>query len=413
MLSATATPCAYSPSPNEPLPYFRQSDQKRGINSIEVELDESNKKRREKIMRMMEKGSSAKAKEAIVGSSTHAPSFARMAFVERWRASKAASENSASIKLSDGANGENSTAATGAMAEEQRASATTTKKKSKKKKVAEEESQDTKESSPPSAPASKKKSKKKAQKEERERAEKELAEREAAAAAAAAAKIKEEETSKKGKKGKKKDLAAQAQVQTEAGEAEAASKKPVKKPSKSKKAKIQPSPAATNSSLSSDVQQQKGNLGVTPQQQAPLNMNMYQQQMLGYPVQGAQPGNLASSYPSLFGGNTNGGSIALPGQMSNYNPQQQQLLQQAATQRLLQQQQQQSGMKGNFMMNPNQANQMQQHLQALAAMQQQQQQNQTMATSQPPQPQAQFNPQDSLPVGVGLSNLPPNWNGMG
>jgi transcription factor SPT20 len=391
MLSATAPPCAYSPSPTTSLPYFTPSIRKRGINSIEVEMDESNKKRREKIMRMMEKGSSSKAKETIVGSSTHAPTFARMAFVERWRASK----------------------------DEQRAAP---KKKSKKKKVVEEEGQEAKDASPPApAPAAKKKSKKKTAQKDKDQAEREQAEREAAAAAAA--KVKEEETTKKSKKGKKKDQAAQqqqaqqqaaqaqamalvqvqalAQAQADAAEAES-NKKSGKKTTKLKKAKIQPNPAA-NSSNPPEMQQQQQPYGGAPPPQ------MYQQ-MLNYQAQAMNQGSpanglSAASYPGLFAGNINGGGLALPGQAGNYTNVQQQI-QQAAARGL----QQQPGMNGNFMMNP----QMQQHLQALAAMQQQNMSHspQSMPSSQPLQ-QGQFNSQDNaLPVGVGLGNLPPNWNTM-
>lgn len=66
-LSATALPSAYNPSSSAssgpPLPYHRHQQQaqtastrKRGINSIEVEADEANRKKRDKIMRLMEYG---------------------------------------------------------------------------------------------------------------------------------------------------------------------------------------------------------------------------------------------------------------------------------------------------------------------------------------------------------------------
>lgn len=386
-------------------------------------MDESNKKRREKIMRMMEKGSSSKAKEAIVGSSTHAPSFARMAFVERWRASKAANDVNTSIKLSDGLHRDmGSTSAT----DEQRP---VPKKKSKKKKVVEDEGPEAKDASPPApAPAAKKKSKKKAaQKDVKDQAaEREQAEREAAAAAAAAAKVKEEESTKKSKKGKKKDQAAQqqqaqqqaaqaqamamaqvqalAQAQADAAEAES-NKKSGKKTAKLKKAKIQPAAKPSNPSEIQQQQQQQQPYGGAPPPQ------MYQQ-MLNYQAQSMNQGSPASglsaaSYPGMFAGNLTGGGLALPGQAGNYTNVQQQIQQAAAAQRGLQQQ---PGMNGNFMMNP----QMQQHLQALAAMQQQNLSHspQSMPASQPLQ-QGPFNAQDNaLPVGVGLGNLPPNWNTM-
>lgn len=413
MLSATAPPCAYSPSSTAPLPYFRHSDRKRGINSIEVELDESNRKKREKIMRMMEKGSSNRAKESIVGSSTHAPSFARMSFVERWRSAKAANE-ATTVNLSDGGMGDGTGTAN---ADEQKSG----KKKSKKKKAGEEEVQEVREGTPPPG---KKKSKKRAQreKEEREKAEREQAQRDAAAA-----KAKEEEGTKKGKKNKKKEreLAAQQQAQAEAEAAEVAAaaaaetKKAAKKASKTKKAKIQPSPATTNASISSDAQQQKNGLGTS--QQGPHGLGMYPQQMGGYPMmnqpglgQSNSGGGLHASFPNQFP--NNGGGLNLPGgQTNNYSSgqqqQQQQQLQQAAIQRALQQ----SGMNGNFMMNANHSNQMQQHMQALAAMQQHNLGNdstQSATQTQDAQRQAQFG-QDSLPVGVGLGNLPAGWSGMG
>jgi hypothetical protein len=411
MLSATAPPCAYAPTPTTSLPYFAPSNRKRGINSIEVEMDETNKKRREKIMRMMEKGSSSKAKETIVGSSTHAPSFARMAFVERWRASKAATDANASVKLTDGMHGDTGN---GSMTDESRVTAP--KKPKKKKKAAEEDGQDVKDAAtPPLIPATKKKStKKKKDQEAREQAERE-------AAAAAAAKVKEEESTKKGKKGKKKDQAAQqqqaqaqaqamaqmqalAQAQVEAAEADSV-KRQGKKTTKLKKAKIQPSPAP--SANASEGQQQYSG--------APQQQQMYQQ-MLNYQPQSLNLGSTtaaglsSSSYPGLFAGNVNGGGLALPGQGGNYtNVQQQQQLQQAAAAAAAQRglQQQQPGVNGNFMLN----NQMQQHLQTLAAMQNHNLSNSPQ--SQPMQVNSQFNSQDALPVGVGIGNLPPNWNTMG
>ncbi|UZJ52722.1 hypothetical protein CBS101457_002042 [Exobasidium rhododendri] len=431
MLGATAPPCAYSPLPTAPLPYFRQTDRKRGINSIEVEMDEANKKRREKIMRMMEKGSSAKAKETIVGPSTHAPSFARMSFVERWRSMKATDAHS--VKLTDGnGSGEGGAGLTG-TADEQKA--VSSKKKTKKKKnAADEEKREPKEATPPTTQTPKKKSKKKSQKEkeekeERERVEQENAERAmaAAAAAAAASKNKTEETKKKAKKGKKKDkdAAAQAQIEAEAAaEMEASvtdsSKKLTKKASKSKKAKIQPSPVSNQTST--DTQQQTNALN-TPQP-VPMNSNSYPKHANNnnYMMMNQHQQNLGQGNPALFPGqfnSNNSSGISLPGGQTGafsngQQQQQQQQQQQAAIQRALQQ----SGMNSNFMMNSAHPNQMQQHLQALAAAQH----NTNHAGSASPQiiPQANqqqgqqqhFNTQDGLPVGVGLGSLPPNWNSM-
>lgn len=449
MLSATALPSAYSPGPSAPLPFFRHaSDRKRGINSIEVELDEANKKRREKIMRMMQRGSSTKAKETIVGPSTHAPSFSRMSFVERWRTLKATNEANAG-KMPERGLGELS----GSMLIDDKAPSTTTKKKTKKKKAApaaaaaaappaaeEDAAQttaETKESTPPASTPAKKKPKKKAQreKEEREKAEKEQAEREAAAeAAAAAAKVKEEETPKKGKKKGKKEKEQEAQQAAAALTAttptasttdtpSTTKKQPTKKTSKAKKAKVEPSPATTNATLSGDSSQSNGNLVGMSQAQTPI---MYPQQMSGYPMMNQNLATVGLNGSPLM-------PAAFTGQFGNnqvITPQQQQL-QQAAIQRVLQaqqlqhqqqQQQQQAaqqpggGMNSNFMMS---APQIQQHFQALMQQQQlrqqqQQQQQQVNGLSMSPsQQQGQFGGQDSLPVGVGLGNLPPNWNGMG
>lgn len=68
MLSATALPSTYSPVASSPLPYHRRASRKRGINSIEVEMDKANKKRREKILRLMEHGS--RTNDGFVGPSS-------------------------------------------------------------------------------------------------------------------------------------------------------------------------------------------------------------------------------------------------------------------------------------------------------------------------------------------------------
>lgn len=61
MLSATAPPSAYTPSACSPLPFNRNASKKRGANSIEMEKEELNRQRREKIMRLMENSLRARA----------------------------------------------------------------------------------------------------------------------------------------------------------------------------------------------------------------------------------------------------------------------------------------------------------------------------------------------------------------
>ncbi|GAC74933.1 hypothetical protein PANT_13c00071 [Moesziomyces antarcticus T-34] len=223
MLSATALPSAYSPSQDSP---FRSS-KKRGANSIEMEREEMDRQRREKIMRLMQhghkgalhagaasgmmpgagrSGSAAMDPSAMLnaqGASASAaaatafvPTFGRMGFIERWRMGRNAAMGPIPGGPAPGAAPGAANGAPGAAG----------KKDTKNDK----EDADAGNASAAKKPPSKKKKKAQREKEEAEaaaaaEAAKKKAEEEAAAAAAAAKKPKKKLTKKEREEKERKE----------------------------------------------------------------------------------------------------------------------------------------------------------------------------------------------------------------
>ncbi|TKY89639.1 hypothetical protein EX895_001424 [Sporisorium graminicola] len=261
MLSSTALPSAYNPSQDSP---FR-SAKKRGANSIEMEKEEANRQRREKIMRLMQHGhksavppqaglQSALARPggAAMGESAGStsaaaatafvPTFDRMSFIERWRIGRNAALNGGLPGVlppgGGAANAPNGTAAPGAN---------TKGGKDATKASDKDDSTDAANTSTAKKPPSKKKKKAQREKEEAEaaaaaEAAKKKAEEEAAAAAAASKKPKKkltkkerEEKERKEKEEKEKaEKEEKERKEKEAAAAAAANGKPSKPKSKKK-----------------------------------------------------------------------------------------------------------------------------------------------------------------------------------
>ncbi|CBQ68608.1 conserved hypothetical protein [Sporisorium reilianum SRZ2] len=110
MLSSTALPSAYNPSHDSPY----RSAKKRGANSIEMEKEEANRQRRDKIMRLMQHGhrsavppqamqsvlarpgpamGESGASASAAAATAFVPTFDRMTFIERWRIGRNAALN--------------------------------------------------------------------------------------------------------------------------------------------------------------------------------------------------------------------------------------------------------------------------------------------------------------------------------
>lgn len=75
MLAASAPPAAYLPSSQSVLPHHRNQGSKRGFNSVEAEREEQGRKRRVKIMRLMERGSASQKSDALSGPAHSAGAF--------------------------------------------------------------------------------------------------------------------------------------------------------------------------------------------------------------------------------------------------------------------------------------------------------------------------------------------------
>lgn len=225
MLSSTALPSAYNPSQDSP---FRAA-KKRGANSIEMEREEANRQRREKIMRLMQHGHKsvlqppgaagsgvlpgAASRSAMVAgepgatasgaaASAFMPTFGRMGFIERWRMGRNAALGGALP-----AAGAPATAANGlnpAVGANAKSGKDATKAGGK------ESATDAANDSNAKKPPSKKKKKAQREKEEAEaaaaaEAAKKKAEEEAAAAAAAAKKPKKKLTKKEREEKERKE----------------------------------------------------------------------------------------------------------------------------------------------------------------------------------------------------------------
>ena len=251
MLSSTALPSAYSPSHDSPY----RSAKKRGANSIEMEKEEANKQRRDKIMRLMQNGhksvlppsQSALARPgpgamaetgASAAAATWVPTFNRMTFIERWRIGRNAALN--------GGLPAGGAPPAGAAAPANGAAAPAKGGKEAAKASDKDESTDAANTSTTKKAPSKKKKKAQREKEEAEaaaaaEAAKKKAEEEAAAAAAAAAKkpkkklTKKEREEKERKEKEEKERAEKEEKERKEKEAAAANGKPVKKSKKKQK----------------------------------------------------------------------------------------------------------------------------------------------------------------------------------
>lgn len=260
MLSSTALPSAYNPSHDSPY----RSAKKRGANSIEMEKEEANRQRREKIMRLMQHGhksvlppqvgmanSLARPGPAMVetGGSTSAaaatafvPTFDRMTFIERWRIGRNAALNGGmpAVPPAGAATNATNSAASGSNAKGGKDAAKPNDK---------DDVTDTANNSTAKKPTYKKKKKAQREKEEAEaaaaaeaEAAKKKAEEEAAAAAAAAVAAKKpkkkltkkEREEKERKEKEEKEKAEKEEKQRKEKEAAAANGKPSKPKSKKK-----------------------------------------------------------------------------------------------------------------------------------------------------------------------------------